>query len=266
MSRKWTFCHSLTGGGLGSLDSILSTDITNNSPVITEDSGLIYFHMFSSVSSLAESSPEVIKPDNLSVGSAGRWLLQDVWTGKAATDAIGAVTPAANKLPYFTSATAASTTDLTAAGRILLAIVSAGSANDKLFMNAAGTLPEWHTGIASEQFTRVMSDATGDVSYTGASFLPKAIIVLATVQGAANVFCAGLSVGTAETAISLLPRTSPIWNFANSSVVFIEAGAADGSMNQYAIVKSMDTTGVTLTWTKTGSPTATISGVILYLR
>ena len=75
MSRKWMFCKGLTGGVLGALDSILSTDLTNYSTATTEDSDYVYFHKYSTTSALDESVPAVIKPDNLGIGIAGRWLL-----------------------------------------------------------------------------------------------------------------------------------------------------------------------------------------------
>ncbi len=81
IGRSNVSCYGLTGGGLGALDSVLSTSLTNNGISITLDSGDIYFHYWDSTSAAAESSPDVIKPDNLGVGDAGRWLLLDVWIG-----------------------------------------------------------------------------------------------------------------------------------------------------------------------------------------
>ncbi len=73
--RKGTVCYGLTGGAVGNLDAVLSTGLAANSLSITYTSTKIYFHYWDSVSALPESSPDVIKPDNLDVGEAGRWLL-----------------------------------------------------------------------------------------------------------------------------------------------------------------------------------------------
>ena len=82
MSRKNATCYGLTGGATGSLDSILSTSLTDNSMALTIDAaGVFYAHYYDPLSAAAESSPDVIKPDDLGVGDAGRWLLLDVWIG-----------------------------------------------------------------------------------------------------------------------------------------------------------------------------------------
>lgn len=118
--REFGLMHGLTGGVTGNLDAVLSTDVTDYSVILTEASGVLYAHYYSTTSALAESSPDVIRPDNLGVGDAGRWLLLDVWTGLAALDAIGALTPAANKMPYYTSVSEGALADLTADARTLL--------------------------------------------------------------------------------------------------------------------------------------------------
>lgn len=157
MSRKNTTAYGLTGGATGSLDSVLSTSLTDNGLALTIDTGKVYLHYYSTSSALAESSPDVIKPDNLGVGDSGRWLLLDVWTGLAALDAIGALIPAANKMPYFTSASAASLADLTAAARTLLAL--SATAGDIVYASGANTWANLAKGTANQVF-KMNSGAT----------------------------------------------------------------------------------------------------------
>jgi len=170
----------------------------------------------------------------------------------------GAVTAAANL-----TANALTVGDDGAKGVKALAL---GAANLKLFMNAAGTANEYAAGISIIAFTRVMSVASGDVAYTGAGFKPSGTILIATVNQGANIFSIGLAHSISENTISLVPRTVPIWLINAGVIIYIESDAADGSMVQYALAKSMDVDGMTATWTKVGLPTSTITGYILFFR
>lgn len=292
--RSNVSCYGLTGGGLGSLDSVLSTSLTNNGVAITLDSAKIYFHYWDSTSASAESSPDVIKPDNLGVGDAGRWLLIDVWTGLAALDAIGALTPAANKIPHFTSATAATALEITAntfparssAGNIaakaltdaaltflaltaaqgdvpycsatnVISMLAKGAANTKKFMNAAGTLPEWASGIFLGSFTRDTAAASGDVAYTGVGFKPSVVLFFTAHSTVGS--CAGFDNGTVHACIYARNDNGV------APYAFLLTDAA-GANYQTAIVKTMDADGFTLTYVKSSSPTGTDTIYYLALR
>ena len=141
-----------------------------------------------------------------------------------------------------------------------------GAANLKAFMNAAGTAPEWAKGIVVQSFTRDMGAASGDVSYSEANFMPSCVIIVATVDNAANVFSIGAQYLTVMKTISLIPRTAPIWTVSTTKIIYIEADAADGSKSQAGVLKTWDSIGITITWTKIGAPTAIISGFILFFR
>lgn len=75
---------ALTGGGTGALDKISSSNLTNldSAIVITASSG--YLYTYDSSSSAAESSPDVIRPDDLP--STGRWLLVSSSSGTVEDD------------------------------------------------------------------------------------------------------------------------------------------------------------------------------------
>jgi hypothetical protein len=103
MSRKFMFCHGLTGGTTGSLDSIVSTDITENSVTFTEESGFLYAHYYDTTSALSESSPDVIKPDDLTVTDAGRWLILSVGLEPGALTEI--LVGSGGSVPTWTTAT-----------------------------------------------------------------------------------------------------------------------------------------------------------------
>jgi len=138
----------------------------------------------------------------------------------------------------------------------LKALLYAGAANSKLFTNAGATAPEWNDGVYVGAFSRDLSAASGDAAYTSFGFKPAAVIVFGTVNSAANIFTIGIGKGTTENSVSLLPLTAPAWTGAPNIFVYISRDAA-GSDYQTAIIKSMDADGMTLTWTKAGTPTGT---------
>ena len=142
----------------------------------------------------------------------------------------------------------------------VLARLAKGVANLKMFMNAGATAPEWATGLSVLSFTRDMSLASGDVSYTGAGFKPSTAIVFSCLPGLV-MGCIGIAVGTTEFVIRNVLDTS--WEYNDSMLVFCTETAGN---NQSAISKSMDADGMTMTWTKAGTPTDIIEGFILYLR
>jgi hypothetical protein len=140
----------------------------------------------------------------------------------------------------------------------VLARLAKGTANFKMFMNAAGTAPEWAAGVKVGTFTRDLTADSGDVSYSGVGFKPSAIIFLASKS---NVFAAsvGISQGAGVNYLIYF-RGSPYISSYNDACVMLTENATD---TQYAEVKTLDADGFTLTWTKANSPTGT--GTIFYL-
>ncbi len=146
-------------------------------------------------------------------------------------------------------------------GEGLFTILAKGAANTKLFINAGATAPEWAVGMKVVSTTRDVS-VTGDQAITGAGFKPSAAIVLANIGGNAAT-----SIGITDAALNGMienyhNNTADQWNSA-SYLVIMQTGVG---VNANAIWKSFDADGMTITWTKNGSPTGTANLFILFLR
>lgn len=100
-------------------------------------------------------------------------------------------------------------------------------------------------------FTRVLSAAAGNVSYTGIGFKPSLIQFMAAVV-AGNPFAEiGAGDGTNEFNVQIASSSTAFTSFVFS---MIDAG---GAAFQQAALASLDVDGFTLTYTKTGAPTST---------
>lgn len=142
-----------------------------------------------------------------------------------------------------------------------LARLAAGAANFKKFMNAAGTAPEWASGIKVITATRDLSAASGDVSYSGVDFKPSAMIAMAGVD-ASTTISHGFIAGTIDANMAWNYSAASAWNVNNACVILAYVSSA----YQMAVLKTWDTDGFTLTWTKSGSPTGTLNMSFLCLR
>jgi hypothetical protein len=104
-------------------------------------------------------------------------------------------------------------------------------------------------------FTRNFTSASGDVSYTGVGFTPKMI----TFYGAINGNTEGMmSYGFCTNIASYVSAQNAV----NTKLVFTDRVihfAGSGTDVQLAVLKSFDSDGFTLTWTKGGTPTGTIT-------
>jgi hypothetical protein len=96
-------CTLLTGGGAGALDALDITGAStpnvdnlsdgDNAKVVMEGAtDIYYFYVFDATGTAAESSPQVIRPDDYATG--GNWLLADIQIGtlKATTIELGHLT------------------------------------------------------------------------------------------------------------------------------------------------------------------------------
>ena len=108
--------------------------------------------------------------------------------------------------------------------------------------------------------------APTDVAYTGVGFIPTAIICIAVLTNGRT------SIGMADSA-----KTNKIaeLDFSNTWFTNDASGlntdcliyyAISGGNNQRAIVKTYDSDGFTLTWTKNGSPIGTLQLIFLCFR
>lgn len=127
-----------------------------------------------------------------------------------------------------------------------------GTANFKLFVNAAGDDIEWAAGLYLGTFTRDMTGANGDVAYTGTGFKPTEIIFLAS-DGTTPDNSIGFDNATVHYALANVNGGAASTTTNTASII---VAANFGVTSQAAIVKTMDANGFTLTWTKTGAPGA----------
>jgi hypothetical protein len=137
-----------------------------------------------------------------------------------------------------------------------------GAANTKKYMNAAGTAPEWSAGVYSVRATKDIS-TTGDVSHTGVGFKPSSIICFSGTPVVAQQ-CVGFTTGVSNQYAQAFVPTSGVWQHYPSS--FILLYLTSSSNNAVGVLKSFDTDGFTITWSKTGSPTGTADLYFLCFR
>lgn len=144
-----------------------------------------------------------------------------------------------------------------------LARLAKGAANYKLFMNAGATAPEWASGISTISATRDLTADSGDVAYTGVGFKPSAIIAIAVIN-ATSCMSIGFSVGLAEHCLyDYFPAYTDGYGNGQDTLIYAYPTTGD---SQYAIVKTLDADGFTLTWTKTNTPEGTLALRFLCFR
>lgn len=104
------------------------------------------------------------------------------------------------------------------------------------------------------QTTRAADGVTADVAYTGVGFTPKAVIVLGAVDGD-NYASIGISTGTSTNNASIYDDsdTSGAGTYRTDDRLCFILRASGGAI-QTAAIKTFDSDGFTLTWTKTGTP------------
>jgi len=135
----------------------------------------------------------------------------------------------------------------------LPAALAKGAADTRLFMNAAGILPEWAIGVYVGSFTRDMTAPSGNYSNTGPGFKPRYLLFFA-----AGPNMPGMSIGAANVSMSgciydLHVDIADSWAASTSRCIYLRTS---GGTSQDAYLASLDANGFTLTWTKTGAPPA----------
>ena len=113
--------------------------------------------------------------------------------------------------------------------------------------------------------TRTAAASSGDVSYTGAGFAPTAVLIFAVGTDAADNFSLGIgdsAAGEAAVKIRDLGGTPPT---VGTEIDKILRGDDGGGNTQIGALKTMDSDGITITWTK-GTSGEAVSFIILYLR
>lgn len=122
------------------------------------------------------------------------------------------------------------------------------------------------TGLVSSKFirgiTRDAAATNGDVSYTNFGFKPTALIIRALVNGTQNA-----SWGNSDSAKNqgcLYNYLGTSWSNDASYIIILYTSAGNVAV---ALLKSYDSDGFTLTWTKlAGVPTGTITFEVLALK
>lgn len=110
-------------------------------------------------------------------------------------------------------------------------------------------------GINSKLITasRAAAAASGDVSYTGVGFKPSVVICLAeTPDPATPEYSIGFADG--ELAEMCMYQPGTVGAIKGSLTQFIRIEDDGGLDIQSAVLKTLDTNGFTLTWTKDGTP------------
>lgn len=136
------------------------------------------------------------------------------------------------------------------------------AANFKLFGNAAGNGVEWAAGNAIGTFTREMDAATGDFSYTGVGFKPSMVIFFGGVNATSKVSILGVASGVIRYTMSDCGVVSAD-TYALNPTACILLYEATGKV-QYAVAKTWDADGFTLTWTRVGA-TASGTATMFYI-
>jgi len=121
----------------------------------------------------------------------------------------------------------------------------------------SGILGYSHTRFKVGSFTRDLSAAAGDQQVTGVGFEPKAVVFIGSVN-ATVPFSVGVSDATTNGAVALNGAFTN-WTIDNYCIILV---SSSGNYQQ-AVVKSFDSDGFTMTWSKINSPSG--SAKIYYL-
>ena len=158
------------------------------------------------------------------------------------------------------SATVGTLSGIVKAAAGVLSAVALGSANLKLFMNAAGDGVEWAVGMKLGTFERDQATASGTQAVTGVGFKPSHVIFLANQQTSLKG-SVGFDDGTL--AYSILNYGATIassWALNSGNSIFLHEGAG---VAYYGKITTLGSDGFTITWTRDGAPTGT--GLIYFM-
>lgn len=134
----------------------------------------------------------------------------------------------------------------------VLARLAKGTANYKMFMNAAGTAPEWASGIYSRYTTHDVS-VTGAQEITGVGFTPGIVRFMAVI-GSSNAVCFGTDDGTHAYVVGSQEDGAGGWARYLDRSLWLETASG---VRARAYISAKGSDGFDLTWDKAGSPTGT---------
>lgn len=213
--------------------------------------------------------PYVDNPGGTPVTKKITWanVLASIWT--AITSITGKTTPV-DADTFVISDSAASNVgksvtwaNIKATLAATYALIANGTANYKMFMNAAGTSAEWANGMKIGTFTYDTSTASGTQAITGVGFKPSKIIFLINVPNTSEVSI-GFSDGSVNYSIyNTYAAAAGQWSVITSSVLTLLQTAV---ISLTGTISALGSDGFTITWTKTGSKTGTATIIYLALR
>jgi hypothetical protein len=135
-----------------------------------------------------------------------------------------------------------------------LARLAKGTANFKQFMNAAGTAPEWAAGSKIVEVTRAMTAASGDVSTSNVGFKPSALIA---IHGIAATKIGGVGIADSSKQYAWTNQGALAAGQFHFSSGFFVIGWESDAKYQFGVMKTLDSSGFTITWTKSAAEPAT---------
>ena len=144
----------------------------------------------------------------------------------------------------------------------ILARLAKGTANHKLFMDAAGTAPEWAVGIYQSSFSIDTATATGTQAVTGVGFKPTSLIFIASVGGVGQNSIGFTTLGTEGCLYNNNILVTGQWLRSQTNVYLIQ----DTGIIYSGALLSRDADGFTQSWTKTGAKTGTATIDFLAFR
>jgi len=105
--------------------------------------------------------------------------------------------------------------------------------------------------------------APTDVAYAGVGFTPTSVVIVGVISGSAAVLSIGF--GDSAKGVNTVIKT---WdnNYYPTLVGGVIIASTGSGIYQAATIKSYDADGFTLTWTKSGSPTGTLTCYALCFR
>ncbi len=117
-------------------------------------------------------------------------------------------------------------------------------------------------------YSRDMTAAAGDVSYTGCPFAPKGVIIMAITTGTSSIGMASEASGYGGDNNEIFQGVysnagTTTWSGGGTRIISFQTTP---SVFQNGFIKSFDSDGVTITWFKGGSPTGTLSFGITYFK
>ena len=146
------------------------------------------------------------------------------------------------------------------AANVLARLAKGASSHMSLFMNAAGTIPEWAAGVKMVGYTYDMSTPSGNQTLDGAGFTPSVAILLFGISDVS------IGMGMADGTNNYVIHYDAIYDndpqFDTNNCIHSYIGLADRA---YASM-TFNADGGVLAWTKVVNPVGTMTFAVVWLR